>query len=98
MLNRTKRLLICASAIALHTACGRDLRQASTPEEAVQVTNQFWAEELPQVNLANLRIKTRDLGDKWLVTYEPPEGSLGAEWIFEVDKASARIVNVSGGQ
>lgn len=69
-----------------------------TADEAVEIANQFWAEKLPQVDLRPVDIKKTDIGTRWRVIYEPPEGSTGGPWVFEVDKKTGRIVNVSGGQ
>jgi hypothetical protein len=86
------------SFMLILAACTGSTGRSTTAEEAIEITNEFWERELPQVNLANLSINTRDMGTKWRITYSPPEGSLGSQWVFEVDKVSGNILNVSGGQ
>jgi hypothetical protein len=92
------RASVIILALLLAVGCQNRAEGTATAEEAIKVTNRFWAEEFPQVNLGDLTSKAVDLNDRWRVTYDPPEGSAGAQWIFEVDKKSGKIVKVSGGQ
>jgi hypothetical protein len=89
------------SAIALVlVAChgqGQGPRAATEPQ-AVEITKRYWAKESPQVDLSRWINSTRDLGDKWEVTWDVPGGSTGSPVTFEIDKRSGRILHVEGGQ
>jgi hypothetical protein len=93
MLMRMLLFALMISIVACDGTAGAD-----TAEEAVKITNRYWAESLPQVNLKNLSVKTEDAGNRWRVTYAPPEGSTGGPSVFEVDKKSGKIVHATGGQ
>lgn len=94
----TARAFLCVLAFLLLPACLDRPRGAATAEEAIAVTNDYWEENLPQVDLNHFAIETRNFGDRWRVTYNLREGGTGGPSIFDVDKRTGRIVHAEGGQ
>lgn len=92
------RFALIAAVLAVMGACHRDTPRASHVEEAVAITERFWAEKLPQVDTNHFTTKAEDLGSYWQIIYQLPSGSAGADWIFQVDKRTGKIVYVKGGQ
>lgn len=66
--------------------------------EAVQITNRYWADSLPQVDLSKLNVDAVDKGDRWRVIYRPPDGSTGGPFVYDVDKKTGKIIHSDGGQ
>jgi hypothetical protein len=97
-LQATPRAAMVAIAIILFGGCGRHPSRVPTAEAATVVTDRFWSKELPQVELRNFTRSTLDKGDHWQVTYVPRHPGTGAAWVFEVDKATGRLVSAQGGQ
>ena len=88
-------LKACLYALALTLASGCDDRppDATTARGAVAIANAYMADNLPQVDLNRRKISASDLGDKWQVTYDLPEGGTGGPIIFLVDKRRAEVVD-----
>ena len=80
------------------TSCGSWSGEIDSADEAVEVANGFMAENLPQVDLSEMVIETRDLGDRWQVAYDMPGGSTGGPAIFVIEKRSGEIAHVEIGQ
>jgi hypothetical protein len=70
---------------------------AATAGEAIRVTSLYRAENFPHANFSGSAVETADLGDRWRVTYYL-RGATGGISSYEVDKRSARIVRMTGGQ
>jgi hypothetical protein len=90
--------VVGATLILLLGACQDRAPDPSTPQGAIEITNDLFASELPQVHLSNFTITSIDLGTRWRIVYEAPEGSTGGPWMVEVEKSTGNIVSAGGGQ
>jgi hypothetical protein len=80
-------------------ACNGRPHDATSAKDAIKITNKYWKEQFPQVNLKNLSVRTIDMNDRWKVNYY--DASDDRHWpvsVFEVEKKSGEIVKVKGGQ
>ena len=81
----------------LSSAC-QEQPKAAVAEQAIGVTNRYWSENLPQVNLRRMTVQAIDRGDKWRVIYKAPDGSTGGPFVYDVDKKTGKILHSDGGQ
>lgn len=79
--------------VLMCTSCSDGPREATNPDQAVEVANQYMADNLPQVDLGRREVSTQDLGDRWSVTYHLPEGGTGGPITFFIDKRNAQVVD-----
>ena len=93
----TTRLYSLVGMALISASCGK-LDGNVTANRAVEITDQAWAEDVPQLDLDQLATRVEDLGDRWRVIYYHPEGSTGGPWVFLVNKKSGEIVSAKGGQ
>jgi hypothetical protein len=69
-----------------------------TAARAIEIADQIWAEDVPQMNMDDLDTRVEDLGNRWRVTYSAPEGSAGGPWFVVLSKKDGEIVSSGGGQ
>lgn len=81
-------------ALSLSMACLACWREEVTANQASELANEYLAEHLPQVPLNILRIETLDMGDRWRLSYNFPEGGTGGPMIFVVNKRTGEIVHM----
>jgi hypothetical protein len=84
--------LFAITALLLACACNSFESQSEASADAKASADAHFAEVFPQVHLENFTTSVRDAGDRWIVTYVPPEGSTGDRLSIEVSKANGSIV------
>jgi hypothetical protein len=92
------RSMILGVMISASVGCQDQPERADTEKQAIRITNHYWAQELPQVDLDRLTVSAIEQKDTWKVLYMPDGGLPGDEWVFEVRKKDGKIVQMKGYQ
>lgn len=79
-------------------ACQSDPNTLLTREEAVEAANEFLAERYPQAPLDMLTIETKEVGENWQVSYNPPYDATGGPVVVTLDKHNGKVVTSSAEQ
>jgi len=92
------KLLLAGLTPLLIVNCSDRAAGGVTAEEAIEAGNEAMAENLPGMNLSELRIGTVELPDRWQISYDYPEGSTGGPVLLEVSKETGEVINGRMGQ
>lgn len=84
-------LAVFALALLL-AGCQQRPTSAATADEAVRIANAFREEHSPRAS-RDVLVTTEDRGDRWLVSYRLRGGGTGGLSFYEVEKATARILD-----
>jgi hypothetical protein len=74
----------------LLTGCGD---RATTENEAITAANAYLA-TMPQMGASHRTVSAIDMGDRWRLSYDMPEGSTGGPLIVVVNKQSGKVVHM----
>ena len=84
------RALFSALLSLILIGCGN---RAETENEAIEVANAYLA-TMPQLGANRRQVEAIDMGDRWRLSYELPDGGTGGPIIVVVNKRSGGVVHM----
>jgi hypothetical protein len=83
-----------AISMLMMSAC----QQSINRNEAVEIANRYMGENFAPVPSNEIRLSVGEDAGNWLITYLPPEGSVGGHITLYVGKRTGLVERVSGEQ
>jgi hypothetical protein len=83
-------LLVVISAMC---GCREAPPRAETERQAVEATQRYWVERVPNANLSRFNVQARDRGSRWELTYRWQGDQKVEPSVFVVDKQSGTVMS-----
>ena len=83
---------LLASLVAVACSLAAEKPMTTTESDVLRIAEEYVATHYPDFDRTQSKPVVRDLGSKWEVSYDLPEGTLGGTPIVEIDKGSSKIL------